>query len=880
MKAENIKKVVLDNGMTVLVYKNKATPKVLLQIAYDVGSWVEGVGERGLAHLIEHMIFKGTEKLSEGDIDAISRRYGADFNAFTSKDMTSYYFEVDKNNWQPFMPILADCMQNARFDEQHLASELMAVIQELRMYKDQHWNVMLEKASSLIYPSTFPYHYPIIGYKEDLASLAAQNLKTFYQKYYRPEHATLFVVGDIDVDEVVSAAHHNFENIKSEGESTKGLRGIKFPKLAKDLVAHKTRIYEDVKKEQLGFYWTIPGLKERNEIVVSFVAFILGQGEGSRLYRRLVDEERVAVSVGAFVDHLVESGLFLILVEPITGKIEECKRIIQEELDRFIKEGVTVSELNKVIRTRSREFFQRMQSLQGFTYEWIRSYFTTGDEFAFFKQMKEFKVINSEVLQKFVGDNLDPFFMNQIEIVPLPESKRALWQKAKEDSEKLDVAILSKHQRTVPIEEPKFVKQLPSPNRLDFTFPKPNTQFAIDNGLNVLMYKNVQWPIVNIRCQFKDYAHFADSKDGILLDLMMIALIEGSSGYSKKDTVDFFDSFGAYYSYDVVGGVLTALKENYRDVLAHFFHVLIKPEFTQQTLDKLKEIFIDSYQRRKDSQTEVAVRILKNLIYGDHPFKWTFDEAIELLQHVSVEQLQELHKKYVTPQNMFVTVVGDFDFDEMQKNITDIFDDWAGEAHEEIKYPEGKFEPEQVDEVMLRDQVVLVLGQPSSLNIYHEDMTAIRLLNIICFDSLGSRLYQLRERTGLFYTAFGMFAAGATKEYGFNYVGAILSKDTLDEAEKNILGVIKDVAEKGVYHDELNSARQMYLKALIDLTSSNEALGAMFARLDAFELGFDYYDKVLQRVQTILVDELNDIAHKYFVADKMARVRVGRVEEN
>src|SRR3990172_8208409 len=147
-----ITKVVLENGMTVLIFKNSSIPKVLVQIAYDVGSYVESDGERGLAHLIEHMIFKGTTKMSESDIDEISRKYGASYNAFTSMDMTSYYFETNKNNWKPFMSILADCMQNARFDDQHLASELKAVIQELKMYKDDYWSMMLEKVDSLLYP--------------------------------------------------------------------------------------------------------------------------------------------------------------------------------------------------------------------------------------------------------------------------------------------------------------------------------------------------------------------------------------------------------------------------------------------------------------------------------------------------------------------------------------------------------------------------------------------------------------------------------------------------------------------------------------------------------------------------------------------------------
>ena len=166
---DKITKVVLDNGLTVLVCNQGTAPKVLVQIAYDVGSAIEQEGERGLAHLLEHMIFKGTQKMAEGDIDAIARKYGADFNAFTSHDMTSYYFETDANNWQPFLPILADCMQNARFSDQHLASEVKAVIQELRMYSDSHWHVMLDHAFTTLFPANHPYHHPIIGYKEDLS---------------------------------------------------------------------------------------------------------------------------------------------------------------------------------------------------------------------------------------------------------------------------------------------------------------------------------------------------------------------------------------------------------------------------------------------------------------------------------------------------------------------------------------------------------------------------------------------------------------------------------------------------------------------------------------------------------------------------------------
>ncbi len=881
MKPENVKKVVLDNGMTILIHKNTTAPKVLMQIAYDIGSWVEHTGEKGLAHLIEHMIFKGTDKLSEGDIDAISRKYGAEFNAFTSKDMTSYYFEADKNNWKPFLPILADCMSSARFEKEHLASEMHAVIQELKMYKDRYWNVMLENASLATYPSSYSYHFPIIGFKEDLLNLSADNLKSFYKKYYGPERATLFVVGDLDIDEVEKFAKENFASIKMESDykvDTQSLKKEKFPPLPKTTITQNTTIYEDVKKERAGFYWIIPGLKEKNEILVSFVEFILGQGEGSRLYKRMVDEEKIATSVTAAVDHLMESGMFFILFEPVEGKFEECKKIIKEEVEKLIKDGVTVEELTKVVNTKGREYFQRLQSLQDFTYEWIHSYLSTKDELEIFNKIDSFVKINSEEIQNFVKNNLDPFFINQVQLLPLPENKKDYWMQAKADSELMDVEILKKHQRTAPVEDPKYVQGLSDPEDLDFLFPKPDKTFVLENGLTVILKQNPQWPILSMHCRFKQASYLAESKDGILLDLMMNSLMEGSKGYSKEDNVNFFELTGSNYHFGVSGGGLSLLNTDCDLIFKRFFHVLDQPTFAKDAVEKLKKLFVDAYQRRKDSPTDVAIKLLKNDLYKNHPYDWTFDEAIKLLSNATSSELSDLHKKHISPKNMILTVVGDFDLDKMQETVKDVFGSWSGDEFGLVKYPETEFTPNEIKHHMLRDQVVLLLGRPSKVTLYDPDLIPLKILDFISFYSLGSRLYELREKTGLFYTAFGMFAAGASREHGFDYIGSILSLENVEKSKELLLGVINQVGKAGVEENELDAARQIYLNQLIDLTVSNEGLTSMFGRLQDYELGFDYYDKVLNTVQTISLDELNKIAAKYFVSKGMATIEVGRVK--
>src|SRR5579871_3608886 len=134
----HVEKVVLDNGLTVLIRESHEIPKVSFQIWYNVGSKDELIGEKGIAHLIEHMIFKGTDTLSESDINVLVHKLSGVCNAFTSYDYTGYYFNFPTHHWREAFPIVADCMINCRFNEDMLNSEMKAVIQELKLYKDQY----------------------------------------------------------------------------------------------------------------------------------------------------------------------------------------------------------------------------------------------------------------------------------------------------------------------------------------------------------------------------------------------------------------------------------------------------------------------------------------------------------------------------------------------------------------------------------------------------------------------------------------------------------------------------------------------------------------------------------------------------------------------
>lgn len=871
----NLKKVVLDNGLTVLVCKQGTAPKVLVQIAYDVGSAIEQEGERGLAHLLEHMIFKGTDKLVEGDIDAIARKYGADFNAFTSHDMTSYYFEADAKNWQHFLPVLADCMQNAKFDDQHLASEVKAVIQELRMYKDSHWHVIFEHAFTNIFPANHPYHHPIIGYKEDLADISGARLKAFYDKYYHPSRAVLCVVGDVDIDEAVAKAREAFEGITSSAQDHQP----PFIPLTHPLSTYSSTLYKDVQHEQVGLYWRIPGLDAGNHVLVSAVEYVLGGGLASCMHRRLVDELQIASSVSVGSEQFAVAGVFLVSVQPKEGKREECIAAVTEQITQLAQEGCTQAELYKMVKNRQRQYMLALHNLSDFVYHWLESFFATRDELNFFNDANAYAAVEPAHIKRFCAQWLSPRDMHRVILAPLAPESRELWQQEQAKEEAYYDYLLERHKRTDPLSEPEFVHTLSAPTPLTFSFPQP-TRVArqLSNKLAIITHTDTSMPLVSAVLLFKQSGYLSRSLQGIGIDLMMTLLLEGSKGMNRQQILEQFDMHGAQYGYNGRGMSLVCSHASFGAVFAHAMSVLTQPRFKKAAFEKVKAIFIHSYQQQKDSPRQVAMRTLKQAIYYKHPYGWSFDEAIEYIEALTLKDIEKLHARYVCPAHMVLSVAGDVEPAFVEHCVLQNASEWPVGSFQAPVYP-ARQQPEKtaVTIPMLRDQVVLVYGRPSGILLHEPNHIILDVLSYVCFHSLGSRLFALRERTGLFYTASGAWGADVHQEHGFDYLCAIVSPENIEHAQTAIMNMAVQVAKEGITQRELDAARQMYTKDLIDLTVDVRQRAGLFANIETLGIGYDYYDKALQLVHSLTVEQVNEVAKEYVSKEGFVRVAVGRV---
>jgi len=342
---ENVFETVLPNGLKVILLENHKAPLVTFQVWYRVGSRNEAWGKTGLSHMLEHMMFKGTERVGPEEFSRIIQENGGNDNAFTSRDYTAYFENLSSDRIQVAIDLESDRMQNLLLREEDFRTERMVVMEERRLRTEDNPTAYLSEQLEATAFQIHPYHWPIIGWMEDIGRFTLEDLKDYYRTYYNPANASLVVVGDFKKEELLPRIEKAF------GLIPKGV----VPNQDRDRDPPQTgerRIF--VKKEAqlpalvMGYH--VPNLREPDSYVLEVIATILSGGKSSRLYQSLIREKRLVLSADA--DHSLLSrdpSLFYLSADLLPNKeVAEAEKALDQEIERLKKEPVEERELEKV----------------------------------------------------------------------------------------------------------------------------------------------------------------------------------------------------------------------------------------------------------------------------------------------------------------------------------------------------------------------------------------------------------------------------------------------------------------------------------------------------------------------------------------------------
>lgn len=343
----------LDNGLEVVVIEDHRSPVVTQMLWYKVGAADEPEGKSGVAHYLEHLMFKGTEKVPSGDFSHIVARNGGQENAFTAWDYTAYFQKVSVDRLGLVMSLEADRMANLTLtDREDAAKERDVVIEERRMRTENNPGALLSEQVGAALFLTHPYRIPIIGWMAELRRLTVEDAMSFYRAHYRPNNAVLVVAGDITVDQVRGLAQTHYGSIPA-GPSVERVRADEPPHLAARRVVMKDARVNQPSWQREYLAPSARAGETRLALPLEVLADVLGGGPTSRLYRALIVEKALAAGIDAsYSSTAYDSTSFSLGATPAPGvDAAAVEAAIDEEIARLLVDGVTEAEVDRAKRS-------------------------------------------------------------------------------------------------------------------------------------------------------------------------------------------------------------------------------------------------------------------------------------------------------------------------------------------------------------------------------------------------------------------------------------------------------------------------------------------------------------------------------------------------
>jgi len=384
----NTQEYKLENGLKIIVQEDHRSPVVVSQVWYKAGALDEVNGKTGVAHVLEHMMFKGTKKVPAGQFSRKIAAAGGRENAFTSQDYTAYFQQLEKSQLPLSFELEADRKANLNLTKEEFEKEIKVVMEERRWRTDDKPQAQVNEHFNSAAFRTHPYGRPVVGWMSDLENMRVEDTREWYNHWYAPNNAVLVVVGDVKADEVYKLAKQHFGKIKP-----KAVPERKPQKEPPQIGERRVVVKAPAKLPSLQMGFHTPVLNDPNQdwepYALEILASVLSGNDSARLNQKLVRESQVAVDVGAGYDMIARGrqGLFELAGSPSEGKtVAELETAILQQIEKIKESGVTAEELKRVkaqviaadVYQRDSVFYQAMQigqlELTGFSWKIWKDY--------------------------------------------------------------------------------------------------------------------------------------------------------------------------------------------------------------------------------------------------------------------------------------------------------------------------------------------------------------------------------------------------------------------------------------------------------------------------------------------------------------------------
>jgi zinc protease len=880
---ENVKKTVLENNLTVLTKEVHTAPVVTVQVWYGVGSRHEEPGANGIAHQLEHMMFKGT-KTRPIQFGRLLSALGSDSNAFTSYDQTAYYSTTERDKLKALLVLEADRMQNSLIDVEQLASEKQVVISELQGYENNPEYLLNRAVMRVAFPN-HPYGLPVGGTKADVEKFQVEQVQNYYHKFYTPNNAVLVIVGDFQTTKTLLTVKEIFGKIPKSQES--GVRSQELGVRSQESKItppphHPTSPSPIVLREpgagaaMLQVVYPLPDVNQPDVPALDVMDYILTEGRNSRLYQGLV-ESGLANEIAAHVASLREAGWYEVLVTADPRQdLKKIDSVLNSAIADLAKTGVTQEEVDRAKRQLEASVILTNRDITNQAMQLGYDETTAGD----YRHRELYLAAIRNVQPADVVDVTNKYLKKSARVVGFLEPTRK--QTKGLTSHPHSAQVTESFAKGGTINPDELLKYLPPTDEtVDVGVRELPQQFTLENGLQVLLLTDKSTPTVTLSGFIRAGKEFDPEDQAGLASFVAENLTNGTKTKDVIAIAKALEERGATLDFEAYREGMRiegdSLAADLPVILQTLADIVKNSTFPKKELELNRQQALTNLQMELSEPSEVAIRTFTQSIYPKkHPLH-TFETAASL-KRIQREDVIAFKRQHYRPDTTVLALVGDFESEQVRSLILAEFGDWhvSGKAPT-LKYPTIS-KPEKlvcVNPVLPgKAQAVTYMGYTGINRLDPRFYAALVLNQILGGDTLSSRLgAEIRDRLGLTYGIYSNFQVG--KNFGTFLIEMQTSPEDTNKAIASTRQLLKQIHQQGVTQAEVESAKRTLISNYNVSLSNPEELTKRILMNQVYGLDTDELRTFTQKIQQVNLPQVNQAARELLHPDQIVVVTAG-----
>ncbi len=864
---EGVTEYRLANGLRVLILPDPGVDTVTVHIVYLVGSRHEGYGEKGMAHLLEHLLFKGSKR--HPDVKAELTARGGRWNGSTSNDRTNYFetLSASGDNLEWAIALEADRMVNSFVSREGLDSEMTVVRNEFEMGENNSGGVLLQRMQQ----AAFPWHNygnSVIGERADIEQVPIEKLQAFYRTWYQPDNAVLIVAGNLDEARALGLVARHFGAIPKPARTLPSFYTVEpVQDGERDVTLRRTG-----DSQILATLYRVPAASHPDYPAIDVLVNVLGDAPAGRLHRALVQKGLASYAWGAERGLHDPGFIYFGAVLPKAAQPDAARRALIDVVEQAAKEPIQPAEVERA-RTLLLNEFEKASVDTALLVRSLAEFVALGDWRLFHLYRDRLRKVSVEDVQRVASDYLKPANRVLGAFVPTDRPERAQIPAAPD----LQAAVSGyKGGESVRLGEAFD----PSPKNIESRLVRRE----LANGMRAAMLpKRTRGGrvIASLTLHWGDEKRLTNRE--VACEFAGAMLMRGTTKHSRAELKDAFERLNASVSVGGDGASLEVKRENLVPALTLIAEVLREPAFPAAEFEEMKRGALTSAEeQRSDPSALAAVRLSRYLqAYPQgHPlYTPTVDERIDWLKRTTLQDATACYRELYGATGADFVAVGDFDPAELSRAVDELFGAWRSPAPFERVASRYFERPGLATEFIAtpdKANAVLRAGHNVRLGENHPDFAAMVLANYLLGGSSTARLpARVREKEGLSYSTYSTLTTNPFDDAAVFRVQSIFAPQNRARVEQAIREEIDRAVRQGFSAAEVQAARRAVLEArrlarTQDRSLANRLAGYSFAgRTFAWDIALE------AKIASLSAAEVNATLRRHIDPSRLALVAAG-----